>query len=157
MDPRRVRRIVRNLLGNAIEHGEGRPIVVSVDSNQHAVAIGVRDYGLGMTAEDAERVFDRFWRADPSRKRTIGGTGLGLSIALGDAKLHGGELAVWSELGRGTNFVLTLPRTGAALSGPSPLPVDPGDDATAPVDELGLTQPITVPRSTPAADRGGAS
>ncbi len=122
MDPRRVRRIVRNLLGNAIEHGEGRPIVVTVDSDQRAVAIGVRDYGLGMSAADSERVFDRFWRADPSRKRTIGGTGLGLSIALGDARLHGGTLAVWSELGRGTNFVLTLPRQGVVGDGRTRLP-----------------------------------
>jgi two-component system sensor histidine kinase MtrB len=150
MDPRRVRRVVRNLLGNAIEHGEGRPIVVTVDSNQQAVAIGVRDYGLGMKPEDVERVFDRFWRADPSRTRTIGGTGLGLSIALGDAKLHGGELGVWSELGRGTHFVLTLPRRGTPVAGASPIPVDPGDDSIASVDELGLTQPIELPH-------GGAS
>ncbi|WIM16779.1 MtrAB system histidine kinase MtrB [Microbacterium sp. zg-B96] len=143
MDPRRVRRIVRNLLGNAIEHGEGRPIVVTVDSDQHAVALGVRDYGLGMTAADAERVFDRFWRADPSRRRTIGGTGLGLSIALGDARLHGGSLAVWSELGRGTNFVLTIPRHGAQFDGHSPIPADPGDDGA--LDSLGLTQPIEIP------------
>lgn len=143
MDPRRVRRVVRNLLGNAIEHGEGRPIVVTVDSNQRAVALGVRDYGLGMSAADSERVFDRFWRADPSRKRTIGGTGLGLSIALGDAKLHGGTLAVWSELGRGTNFVLTLPRQGQPIDGSSPVPVDPGEDGVS-LDDLGLTQPITV-------------
>ena len=74
MDPRRVRRVLRNLIGNAIEHGEGRPIVVTVDSNQHAVAAGVRDFGLGMDPADAERVFDRFWRADPSRQRTLGGT-----------------------------------------------------------------------------------
>jgi two-component system sensor histidine kinase MtrB len=144
MDPRRVRRVVRNLIGNAIEHGEGRPIVVTVDSNQQAVAIGVRDYGLGMKPDDVERVFDRFWRADPSRKRTIGGTGLGLSIALGDARLHGGELSVWSELGRGTNFVLTLPRTAAPLGASSPVAVDPGDDAVSAVDDLGLTQPIEV-------------
>lgn len=143
MDPRRVRRVVRNLLGNAIEHGEGRPIVVTVDSNQRAVAIGVRDYGLGMSAADVERVFDRFWRADPSRKRTIGGTGLGLSIALGDAKLHGGTLVVWSELGRGTNFVLTLPRQGQPVEGSSPVPLDPGEDGVS-LDDLGLTQPITV-------------
>ncbi len=150
MDARRVRRIVRNLLGNAIEHGEGRPIVVTVDSNQRAVAIGVRDYGLGMSAADAERVFDRFWRADPSRKRTIGGTGLGLSIALGDAKLHGGTLAVWSDLGRGTNFVLTLPRQGQPIDGSSPVPLDPGEDGVS-LDDLGLTQPITV------FDKGGRS
>ncbi|WP_194398526.1 MtrAB system histidine kinase MtrB [Microbacterium atlanticum] len=166
MDPRRVRRVVRNLLGNAIEHGEGRPIVVTVDSNQQAVAIGVRDYGMGMKPEEAERVFDRFWRADPSRKRTIGGTGLGLSIALGDAKLHGGELAVWSAPGRGTHFVLTLPRKDAALDGTSPIALEPGDDAVAPFDELGLTEPITVPGAgvaqgaaggADAATRGGSA
>lgn len=142
MDPRRVRRIVRNLLGNAIEHGEGRPIVVTVDSDQQAVALGVRDFGLGMNPEDVERVFDRFWRADPSRKRTIGGTGLGMSIALGDARLHGGTLAVWSELGRGTNVVLTLPRRGRQLGGTSPVPLEP--DAGAALDDLGRTQPIEV-------------
>lgn len=140
MDARRVRRIVRNLLGNAIEHGEGRPIVVSVDSNSTAVAIGVRDFGLGMKPTDAERVFDRFWRADPSRKRSIGGTGLGLSIALGDARLHGGTLAVWSEAGRGSNFVLTLPRQpGGTIEAP-PLRTEPD----AEIDALGLTQAIDV-------------
>ncbi|WP_349426811.1 MtrAB system histidine kinase MtrB [Microbacterium sp. LWS13-1.2] len=152
MDPRRVRRVVRNLLGNAIEHGEGRPIVVTVDSDQQAVAIGVRDFGLGMKAADVEHVFDRFWRADPSRKRTIGGTGLGLSIALGDAKLHGGELAVWSEPGRGTNFVLTLPRQDVPLAGASPIPVDPGDDSVAALDDLGLTAPIDVSRVDAGTD-----
>nr|WP_201469384.1 MtrAB system histidine kinase MtrB [Microbacterium hydrocarbonoxydans] len=141
MDPRRVRRVLRNLIGNAIEHGEGRPIVVTVDSNQHAVAAGVHDFGLGMDPADAERVFDRFWRADPSRQRTIGGTGLGLSIALGDAMLHGGTLAVWSELGVGTNFVLTLPRRGGAIDGPSPIPLEPQE----PLGELGdATQPIRL-------------
>ncbi|MBW8761664.1 MAG: HAMP domain-containing histidine kinase [Microbacterium sp.] len=140
MDPRRVRRVLRNLIGNAIEHGEGRPVVVTVDSNQNAVAVGVRDTGLGMEPADAERVFDRFWRADPSRQRTIGGTGLGLSIALGDATLHGGTLAVWSELAVGTNFVLTLPRHDGRLDGPSPIPLEPQDeerdfdDATQPIE-----------------------
>ena len=141
LDPRRVRRVLRNLIGNAIEHGEGRPVVITVDSNQHAVAAGVRDFGLGMEAADVERVFDRFWRADPSRQRTIGGTGLGLSIALGDATLHGGTLAVWSELGVGTNFVLTIPRHDGVLDGPSPIPIEPQE----PFAELGdATQPITL-------------
>jgi two-component system sensor histidine kinase MtrB len=147
MDARRVRRILRNLLGNAIEHGEGRPIVVTVDSNAHAVAVGVRDYGMGMSPSDVEHVFDRFWRADPSRKRTLGGTGLGLSIALGDAKLHGGTLAVWSRLGAGTNFVLTLPREPRAAAGERetsdlqpPVPLEPSADAAH--DALGLTEPI---------------
>lgn len=143
MDPRRIRRIVRNLLGNAIEHGEGRPIVVTVDSDQRSVALGVRDFGRGMAKESTERVFDRFWRADPSRKRTIGGTGLGLSIALGDATLHGGTLEVWSEIDHGSNFVLTLPRSSADVGATSPIAVDPGDDGAALVD-LGLTQPLSI-------------
>ncbi|WP_017203237.1 MtrAB system histidine kinase MtrB [Microbacterium algeriense] len=141
MDPRRVRRVLRNLIGNAIEHGEGRPVVITVDSNQHAVAAGVRDFGLGMQPADVERVFDRFWRADPSRQRTIGGTGLGLSIALGDATLHGGTLAVWSEFGVGTNFVLTIPRRDGVLDGPSPIPIEPQE----PLAEIGdATQPISL-------------
>ncbi|GGF45816.1 two-component sensor histidine kinase [Microbacterium sorbitolivorans] len=110
LDPRRVRRILRNLVGNAIEHGERHPIEITVAQNETAVSVGVRDRGLGMRPEHASRVFDRFWRADPSRKRTLGGSGLGLAIALGDAKLHGGTIEVWSELGVGTHFVVTLPR-----------------------------------------------
>ncbi|GAA1943581.1 MtrAB system histidine kinase MtrB [Agromyces allii] len=137
VDPRRVRRIVTNLLGNAIEHGEGRPIVIAVDSNASAIALSVRDYGLGMTTEAAERVFDRFWRADPSRVRTIGGTGLGLAISLEDAVAHGGHLDVWSHPGKGSVFRLTLPRSvGAGLEPAdaavvSPLPLEPGDPEAA--------------------------
>ncbi len=141
MDPRRVRRVLRNLVGNAIEHGEGHPIVVTVDSNEDAVAVGVRDFGLGMDPADAERVFDRFWRADPSRQRTLGGTGLGLSIALGDARLHGGTLEVWSELAVGTNFVLTIPRHDGELQGPAPVPVEPQEALS---DVSRATQPIQV-------------
>ena len=134
VDPRRIRRIVRNLLGNAIEHGEGRPIVVSVDSNATAIALSVRDYGLGMSEEDAARVFDRFWRADPSRTRTIGGTGLGLAIALEDAVAHRGALEVWSREGRGTVFRLTIPRIDDLAAVVSPLPLEPPDpDATGPI------------------------
>jgi two-component system sensor histidine kinase MtrB len=127
IDARRIRRVVRNLLGNAIEHGEGRPIVVSIDSTASAVALAVRDYGIGMTEEATARVFDRFWRADPSRKRTIGGTGLGLAISLEDAALHGGEIEVWSEPGKGSCFRLTLPRLRGKPTGPSPLPLPPLD------------------------------
>ncbi|MBV0894353.1 MtrAB system histidine kinase MtrB [Microbacterium sp. NC79] len=145
MDARRVRRVVRNLIGNAIEHGEGKPVVVTVDSNQQAVAIGVRDFGLGIKEEHIEHVFDRFWRADPSRKRTIGGTGLGLSIALGDAKLHGGTLTVWSDPGNGSHFVLTLPRVvGGEISALSSPIAAEGEDAETPMGTLGLTQPIDV-------------
>ena len=133
VDPRRIRRIMHNLIGNAIEHGEGKPIIVSVDSNESAVALSVRDYGMGMSQAEMAHVFDRFWRADPSRKRTIGGTGLGLSISLEDAVVHGGWLQVWSHPGEGSCFRLTLPRTanGTLSSSPSPLPPADAGGATA--------------------------
>ena len=129
VDPRRIRRILGNLLGNAIDHGEGRPIVVWVDSDQEAVAIAVRDYGVGMSSDAVNRVFDRFWRADPSRQRTTGGTGLGLAIALEDAALHGGWLEVWSAQGEGSCFRLTLPRKRGALLRGSPLLLPPAEAA----------------------------
>ncbi|PJJ71260.1 two-component system sensor histidine kinase MtrB [Diaminobutyricimonas aerilata] len=127
VDARRVRRILQNLLGNAIDHGEGRPILVYVDSDEHAVALAVRDYGIGMDETAVKRVFDRFWRADPSRQRSTGGTGLGLAIALEDATLHEGWLEVWSREGEGSCFRLTLPRrVGDTLrASPLPLPPDP--------------------------------
>ncbi|MCW4384988.1 MtrAB system histidine kinase MtrB [Salinibacterium sp. SYSU T00001] len=125
VDPRRIRRILRNLLGNAIEHGEGKPIEVTVDSTSSVIALTVRDHGIGMTPEQLERVFDRFWRADPSRTRTIGGTGLGLAISQEDAALHGGTLDAWSELGEGTCFRLVLPREHGGEVGESPLGLPP--------------------------------
>ncbi|MDQ1526911.1 MAG: two-component system, OmpR family, sensor histidine kinase MtrB [Microbacteriaceae bacterium] len=135
VDARRIRRILRNLLGNAVEHGEGRPIVVTVDSNATAIALAVRDYGVGMRENEIGRVFDRFWRADPSRKRTIGGTGLGLAISLEDAVLHGGALEVWSESGVGSCFRLTLPREHGTAIGSSPLELPPDDTIAAEEDE----------------------
>ncbi len=128
LDAKRIRRIMRNLVGNAIEHGEERPVQVVVDSDSRTVAIAVRDHGVGMPPEDAARVFDRFWRADPSRKRTIGGTGLGLAISLGDANLHGGRIDVWSRVGEGSAFVLTLPRTGHVSTETSAIPLPDLDD-----------------------------
>ena len=110
-DIRRVERILRNLLANAIDHSEEMQIDVRIEASEHDVAVGVRDSGVGLDESALIRVFDRFWRADPSRARTRGGTGLGLSIALEDARLHNGELEAWGRPGRGAHFVLTLPRT----------------------------------------------
>jgi two-component system sensor histidine kinase MtrB len=109
-DIRRVERVIRNLLSNAIDHAEGKPVEVRVMASPEDVSIGVRDYGVGIEPRLLNRVFDRFWRADPSRARTRGGTGLGLSIALEDARLHNGELEAWGEPGKGAHFVLYLPR-----------------------------------------------
>lgn len=151
VDPRRLRRILRNLLGNAIEHGEGRPIVVEVDSDADALAVAVRDHGVGLAPEALERVFDRFWRADPSRRRTIGGTGLGLSISQEDAALHGGRIEVWSRPGRGTRFVVTLPRVAGGAASSAPLPVEPDDarddGVVPPLGEWGAVPPS--PERTP--------
>jgi two-component system sensor histidine kinase MtrB len=140
MDARRIRRIVRNLLGNAVEHGDGREIVVTVDSNATAVALAVRDYGHGMSSEEVVRVFDRFWRADPSRRRTLGGTGLGLSIAQEDTALHHGWLQVWSMPGRGACFRLTVPRRRGERIDASPLPLPPVD-----AGEQAYSGPIVLP------------
>lgn len=128
VDSRRIRRLIRNLVTNALEHAEGKPVQVTVAADDVAVAVTVRDHGIGFEAEDAARVFDRFWRADPSRTRIVGGSGLGLAISMEDARLHRGWLTAWGRPGRGAQFRLTLPREpGHELSG-SPLPVIPVDD-----------------------------
>ncbi|SOD93691.1 MtrAB system histidine kinase MtrB [Blastococcus haudaquaticus] len=125
VDARRVERILRNLVGNAIEHGAGRPIEITLAANRTAAAVTVRDQGVGLSSADAQHVFDRFWRADPSRVRTVGGSGLGLSISLEDARLHGGWLQVWGQQGAGAQFRLTLPLTAGGELTSSPLPLRP--------------------------------
>ena len=75
VDSRRVARILSNLVINAIEHGEGRPVVVTVAADRHAVGIAVRDHGVGLRPGESALVFNRFWRADPARARSTGGTG----------------------------------------------------------------------------------
>jgi two-component system sensor histidine kinase MtrB len=92
-------------------------------------------------------VFNRFWRADPSRARTLGGTGLGLAIASEDARLHGGWLQAWGEPGAGSCFRLTLPREAGAELVSSPLPLGPPVD-----DTLEVGGPYL--RITPPPDRG---
>jgi two-component system, OmpR family, sensor histidine kinase MtrB len=129
-DPRRVERVLRNLLVNAIEHAEGRPVDVRVAFDDQAVCVGVRDHGVGLRPGEASLVFNRFWRADPARARTTGGTGLGLAIALEDARLHGGWLEAWGQPGDGAHFRLTLPRRARGELISAPLPLEPAD-ATA--------------------------
>ncbi|MGA1480439.1 MAG: MtrAB system histidine kinase MtrB [Candidatus Nanopelagicales bacterium] len=126
-DPRRIDRVMRNLLDNAIEHGEGHPIEITIASDGTAAAVRVRDHGVGLSDADIAHVFDRFWRADPARARTTGGTGLGLSIAMEDTRLHAGWLEAWGQPGVGACFRLTLPcRADVALE-VSPLPLVDSD------------------------------
>ncbi|MGW6360889.1 MtrAB system histidine kinase MtrB [Streptomyces sp. NPDC055092] len=173
-DARRVERVLRNLVVNAVEHGEGKDVVVRLAAAGGAVAVAVRDYGVGLKPGEATRVFSRFWRADPARARTTGGTGLGLSIALEDARLHGGWLQAWGEPGGGSQFRLTLPRTADEPLRGSPIPLEPEDSrrnrglseaglplgggagklATVPAQTAGASRaPSPVPAKEPAAPR----
>jgi two-component system sensor histidine kinase MtrB len=130
IDARRVVRILRNLLNNAIDHAEGSDIEVALGVGDDALAITVTDHGVGLKPGEAGLVFNRFWRADPSRQRRSGGTGLGLAISLEDARLHGGWLQASGAPGKGARFRLTLPlRRGILVtSSPLPLAVDEADD-----------------------------
>lgn len=146
IDPRRVERILRNLLVNAVEHAEGSTVEVTVGADAHAVAVTVRDRGVGMTPDEAAHVFDRFWRADPARARTTGGTGLGLAISLEDAHLHGGWLEAWGRPGRGASFRLTLPRRAGIRLTASPLPLQPEESPIT-----GSLRIVARPHNDPAA------
>lgn len=137
IDARRVERILRNLVTNAIEHGEGRPVTITLGSTETAVAVVVSDEGIGLRPGDADLVFNRFWRADPARKRTTGGTGLGLAIAMEDARLHDGWLQAWGELGVGSRFRLVLPKTAGRPIGLAPISLEP---------------PVAPPADEPAPD-----
>ncbi|HEV7173768.1 MtrAB system histidine kinase MtrB [Pedococcus sp.] len=127
IDARRVERILRNLVVNALEHGDGRPVEIALSGDDAAVAVTVRDHGVGLRPGEAALVFNRFWRADPARARTTGGTGLGLAISLEDARLHDGWLQAWGEPGEGSCFRLTLPRRIGSPIVESPLPLRPED------------------------------
>ncbi|WP_132432563.1 MtrAB system histidine kinase MtrB [Pseudonocardia endophytica] len=143
-DPRRVERIVRNLVANAVDHGEGRPVEVTLAGDAQAVAVLVRDHGVGLRPGEADLVFNRFWRAEESRARRSGGTGLGLSISVEDARLHGGWLQAWGEPGRGSAFRLTLPRHVGGHVAASPLPLGP-PDAESSESRSGATTSVPTP------------
>ena len=130
IDLRRIDRVVRNLLGNAVDFAEDGPVEVRMALNDTAVVISVRDYGTGIDPEDLTHIFDRFWRADTSRSRITGGTGLGLSIAQQDTKLHHGRLEVRSRVGAGTWFLLTLPVGGDAEPRAEDCPVRFSDESS---------------------------
>jgi len=134
-DARRIDRIIRNLVDNAIEHGDASGVLVELAGDGEVATLTVRDFGVGLRPGEASLVFNRFWRADPARARTTGGTGLGLAIALEDARLHGGWLEAWGEPGAGACFRLTLPRVpGGAVThavlplGDEAVELDPGED-----------------------------
>ncbi|MBA3720565.1 MAG: HAMP domain-containing histidine kinase, partial [Nocardioidaceae bacterium] len=154
-DPRRIERVVRNLLANAIAHARSRRVEVIVAADDEAAALAVRDHGSGLHPGEAALVFNRFWRGDPARARRGGGTGLGLAIALEDAQLHGGWLQAWGEPDRGSQFRLTIPRRAGDDLRRSPIPLVPDDlsvgrpyeTTSGPLDE-----PDSAPEREPASE-----
>ena len=157
VDARRIERILRNLLVNAIEHSEGHPIDILIESDEAAVAVAVRDHGVGFEASQARQVFHRFWRGDAARARAVGGTGLGLAIAMEDANLHGGWLTAWGRPAMGAQFRLTLPRKAGAILETSPLPLVPRDlvgPGGTRLDGLEAPAPLApAPTTSPPADQ----
>ncbi|OLT15746.1 hypothetical protein BJF78_16005 [Pseudonocardia sp. CNS-139] len=148
---------MRNLVANAIDHGEGRPVNVVLGHDDRTVAVLVRDHGVGLRPGEASLVFNRFWRAEESRARRSGGSGLGLSIAIEDARLHGGWLQAWGEPGKGAAFRLTLPRVVGGLVEASPLPLGPEQRRAPGPGPAGSvpTPPVAWPVVTVPADGAG--
>ena len=117
VDATRIRQVLLNLLTNAIKFSEsGSTICVSFERDAETDRISVADQGIGIAAEDHERVFASFEQVHKGDTRKYGGTGLGLSISRSLVRMHGGELWVESQLGQGSTFIFTLPRTLAHVS-----------------------------------------
>ena len=127
---------VGNLVANAVTYSaEGSTVVVAARANDLMVDIVVTDQGVGIPAEEIDRIFERFYRVDPARHRSTGGTGLGLSVVKHVAASHGGEVKVWSVEGQGSSFTLTLPRRTSAdavrRTRPPVVPHTPHEEATS--------------------------
>jgi two-component system, OmpR family, sensor kinase len=133
-DEELLRRMLMNLLNNAVKYTpEGGEVRVSLESQNGRATITVADTGVGLTPEEAERVFDRFYRADKARSRAEGGTGLGLPIARWVAEAHRGSITLHSEPGHGSSFTVTLP----------------------PAEPTGAERPVRPqPESAPRRERG---
>jgi signal transduction histidine kinase len=115
--PERIGQVLRNLLSNAITHtSDGGRITVDLQDEGDELHIGVADTGAGIPPEDLPYVFERFYRADPSRVRATGGAGLGLTIARRLVEAHGGTIGVESEVGKGSRFTFTLPKKAPAAA-----------------------------------------
>jgi signal transduction histidine kinase len=124
VDPERIAQVLRNLLGNAVAHTpEGGEVSVAARDGDERVTVVVRDTGTGIPPEHLPFVFDRFYRADPSRARQTGGAGLGLAIVKQLVLAHGGDISVTSQPGQGSTFTFTLPV--------SPLQISPSESLEA--------------------------
>ncbi|BCW74427.1 ATP-binding protein [Arthrobacter sp. NicSoilB11] len=143
---------LRNLIDNAIRYSpDNTRVGIGVRSREGVVSISVTDQGEGLTPEDQERVFERFYRVDAARSRQTGGTGLGLSIVKHVASNHGGEVTLWSQPGQGSTFTLRLPEMEGQDG--EDAPAGPEAPAQAP-EKLSLTH---LPRAAGATDRGASA
>jgi two-component system, OmpR family, sensor histidine kinase MtrB len=138
-DPRRLDRVFSNLVKNAIEHTVEGDVRIWVGRRARDVVVTVADEGEGIPAEDLPHIFERFYRADVHRARTLGGTGLGLAIALENVNLHRGSIDVQSEVGQGSTFTVTLPA------------IDPKPEPT----DSQLAEPLPEPAPVPEVAVGG--
>jgi two-component system sensor histidine kinase SenX3 len=112
---------VGNLIANAIAYSpRGSSVGIGVKAAEGIVEIAVTDRGIGIAEGDQDRVFERFYRADPARARRTGGSGLGLSIVKHAVQRHGGEVRLWSRPGRGSTFTIRLPQIDAPAADSSP-------------------------------------
>ena len=147
---------LRNLIDNAIRYSPANTRVgIGVRSKEDLVSISVTDQGEGLSAEDQERVFERFYRVDAARSRHTGGTGLGLSIVKHVASNHGGEVTLWSQPGQGSTFTLRLPEMEEQESGEE-VPASPAP-SPAPAREAAPHTVIQGSRAAGANERGASA
>jgi CheY-like chemotaxis protein len=146
-DRQRVEQVLRNLLSNAFKFTEQGGVKLDVAAGaQGEVVFAVSDTGIGIPAEQQQRVFEAFQQADGTISRKYGGTGLGLSISLELARLLGGTIAVHSEPGKGSTFTLTLPAQAPVGDSTAPAPPIPvAGDAGQPGRMLSAATPPTAP------------
>jgi two-component system sensor histidine kinase SenX3 len=149
---------LRNLIDNAIRYSpENTRVGVGIRSKDGLVAVSVTDQGEGLSPEDQERVFERFYRVDAARSRHTGGTGLGLSIVKHVVANHGGEVTLWSQPGQGSTFTIRLPELegqddgGAEARGPA------ARAATHPAEHNLSQNPRPIRRDAAGAHEQGAT
>ncbi|TLM81240.1 two-component sensor histidine kinase [Pseudarthrobacter sp. NamE2] len=148
---------LRNLIDNAIRYSPANTRVgIGVRSKDGLISISVTDQGEGLSAEDQERVFERFYRVDSARSRHTGGTGLGLSIVKHVASNHGGEVTVWSQPGQGSTFTLRLPEM-EGHDGDEDLPLAARPAQEQPGQGAELPSVTHVPRAAGAKERGASA
>ena len=149
---------LRNLIDNAIRYSpENTRVGVGIRSKDGLVAVSVTDQGEGLSPEDQERVFERFYRVDAARSRHTGGTGLGLSIVKHVVANHGGEVTLWSQPGQGSTFTIRLPELEGQDDGDAGARGPAARAAAAPADHSPSQIPRPIRRDAAGAHEQGAT